>query len=79
MIRDAHAPHDLRVCGGPLAPAARSDKPPPWPENELHAIGWLGPTRFGIVAKEVVVRDILDSLATIGIAISDSDRAELLR
>jgi hypothetical protein len=59
-------------------PSARSAKPPPWPEDELHALGWLGPARFGSVAKEVVVRDILDPLATIGIAISESDRAELL-
>ena len=47
-------------------------------KHELHALGWLGPARFGIVAKEVVVRDILDPLATIGISISESDRAELL-
>ena len=59
-------------------PSARSDKPLPWPEDELSALGWLGPARFGIVAKDVVVRDILDPLATIGITIAESDRAELL-
>jgi hypothetical protein len=30
------------------------------------------------VAKEVVVRDILDPLAVIGIAVSKAERAELL-
>ncbi len=54
--------------------------PPPLdcdPE-ELNALGWLAPIPFAAVAKEVVVRDILDPLATIGIAISAEERAELL-
>jgi hypothetical protein len=34
--------------------------------------------RFAPVAREVVVRDILDPLASIGIAISDEERASLL-
>ena len=38
---------------------------------------WLEPLRFTEVAREVVVRDILDPLATIGISISDADRAGL--
>jgi hypothetical protein len=59
-------------------PSARSEKPAPWPEDELLAMGWLPPARFGAVAREVVVRDILDPLATIGIAISPEERAELL-
>ena len=49
-----------------------------WKDEELSALGWLGPVRFAGVAKEVVVRDILDPLATIGITISAEDRADLL-
>jgi hypothetical protein len=47
-------------------------------EEELRALGWLSPAQFGPVAREVAVRDILDPLATIGIAISAEDRAALL-
>ena len=46
--------------------------------DDLHALGWLGATRFAPVAREVVVRDILDPLATIGITITDEQRAALL-
>jgi hypothetical protein len=46
--------------------------------GDLAALGWLVPGRFGEVAREVVVRDILDPLATIGIAIGADERAELL-
>ncbi len=48
------------------------------PEDDLRALGWLVPERFARVAREVVVRDILDPLATIGITLSDDDRAHLL-
>ncbi|MGH7436886.1 MAG: hypothetical protein ACRENE_14535 [Polyangiaceae bacterium] len=48
------------------------------PENELRALGWLLPARFADVAREVVVRDILDPLETIGIAITKEERAALL-
>jgi hypothetical protein len=48
------------------------------PTADIHALGWLGPSRFAPVAREVVVRDILDPLATIGIAISDDEREALL-
>jgi hypothetical protein len=48
------------------------------PEDDLRALGWLIPVRFADVAREVVVRDILDPLATIGITISSDDRASLL-
>ena len=58
--------------------AARGAAPMPWPEEDLQALGWLGAGRFASVARNVVVRDILDPLATIGIAIADEDRAELL-
>jgi hypothetical protein len=60
------------------APSTRGAAPPPWPEDELRALGWLGPARFAAVAREVVVRDILDPLAAIGIAITDEERAALL-
>jgi hypothetical protein len=58
--------------------SARSQAPPPWPEDELNELGWLGPARFAPVAREVVVRDILDPLETIGIAISREERDALL-
>jgi hypothetical protein len=59
---------------GLLAAAAR----PPLPERDLCALGWLGPVRFAPVAREVVVRDILDPLVTVGIAIPQEERALLL-
>jgi hypothetical protein len=58
--------------------AARSKVPPAWPNEELRALGWLGPVPFAEVAREVVVRDILDPLATIGIVIPEAHRSELL-
>jgi hypothetical protein len=58
--------------------AARTSSAPPWPEDDLKALGWLGPSKFAPIAREVVVRDILDPLETIGIAISRAERADLL-
>jgi hypothetical protein len=58
--------------------SALSTTPPPWSEADLGSLGWLGPPAFAVVAKEVVVRDILDPLATIGIAMTDEERAALL-
>jgi hypothetical protein len=46
--------------------------------DDLAALGWLAPPRFAGVAREVVVRDILDPLETIGIGISRAEREELL-
>jgi hypothetical protein len=60
------------------APSPRSQPRPELPEDELKGLGWLLPHRFAAVAHDVVVRDILDPLATIGIAISDEERAALL-
>lgn len=48
------------------------------PAEEVRSLGWPGPDGFTPVAREVVVRDILDPLATIGIAISDEERARWL-
>ena len=48
------------------------------PEDELRALGWLPPAQFAAVAREVVVRDILDPLETIGIAIPEGEREALL-
>jgi hypothetical protein len=48
------------------------------PEDDLKALGWLAPPAFANVAREVVVRDILDPLATIGISMTPEERAELL-
>jgi hypothetical protein len=42
--------------------------------DDLRALGWLGRERFAEVAREVVVRDILDPLATIGIVVPERDR-----
>jgi len=48
------------------------------PTKDMNALGWLEPARFAGAAREAVVRDILDPLATIGIAISGEERAALL-
>lgn len=48
------------------------------PRADLTSLGWLPPAEFAVAAKEVVVRDILDPLATIGIGITANERAELL-
>jgi hypothetical protein len=58
----------------PSAGKAREDLP----AKDIQELGWLGPARFAPVAREVVVRDILDPLATIGIHISEDERAALL-
>ena len=58
--------------------SARSETPPPWPEADLRALGWLTRPKFASIAREVVVRDILDPLETIGIAIAPEERAGLL-
>ncbi len=60
------------------ARAARAVTPPGWPEDDLKALGWLRPERFAPIAREVVTRDILDPLETIGIAIGSEERAQLL-
>jgi hypothetical protein len=57
---------------------ARSEGPTVWSEDDLKTLGWLGPARFAPIAKEVVIRDILDPLETIGIAIAAGERAALL-
>ena len=54
------------------------DAQPPLPAEDLRALGWLTPAAFGPVARDVVVRDILDPLATIGIVLSAEERAGLL-
>jgi len=48
------------------------------PVDAMRALGWLEPARFGDVAHDVVIRDILDPLATIGIAISGDERTALM-
>jgi hypothetical protein len=58
--------------------ATRPEASPAPPVDELQALGWLTPAQFAPVAREVVVRDILDPLATIGIAVPAEDRAALL-
>lgn len=58
--------------------AARTTAPAPWPEEDLMALGWLGPSKFAPIAREVIVRDVLDPLETIGIGITPEERADLL-
>lgn len=48
------------------------------PVDDLLALGWMTRARFAQVSREVVVRDILDPLATIGITISSDEREALL-
>jgi hypothetical protein len=48
------------------------------PTDDLRALGWLGPARFAPIARQVVVRDILDPLEEIGIALAPEEREELL-
>jgi hypothetical protein len=47
------------------------------PSADTRALGWLEPSRFAEVAREVVIRDILDPLATIGIEITKQEREQL--
>jgi len=47
------------------------------PAEDLQALGWLGPARFAALAREVVLRDIVDPLATVGIVLSEGERAAL--
>jgi hypothetical protein len=61
----------------PFWKSRASRTPSQVPDDDLHALGWLQPEQFAPVAREVVVRDILDPLATIGIAISAEERAAL--
>ncbi|MEO7113383.1 MAG: hypothetical protein ABI183_23290 [Polyangiaceae bacterium] len=51
---------------------------PQIPQEDLQALGWLASDRFAPVAREVVVRDILDPLETIGIALTTEERDALL-
>jgi hypothetical protein len=62
-----------KLPAGPSTPAK-----PGVPEEELHALGWLPASRFAEVARDVAVADILDPLATIGIAIPAAERAVLV-
>jgi hypothetical protein len=47
-------------------------------DRDLAALGWLEAHAFEAVARDVVVREILDPLATIGIEITPEERASLL-
>ena len=78
---------ELKRLGGVLRDVLHRIKPmwtlptiaPASPSPDTRALGWLEPTRFAEVAREVVVRDILDPLATIGIAITAEERAQLFQ
>jgi hypothetical protein len=50
---------------------------PRLPEGELARLGWPAPHRFAPVARDVVVKDIVEPLATIGIVLPEEDRALL--
>ena len=64
---------DIKFLWNPPEQALRAKLP----VADMRALGWLEPQRFTEVARDVVVRDILNPLATIGIGISDTERAEL--
>jgi hypothetical protein len=51
---------------------------PPSEATDLRALGWLEPASFAEIAREVVVRDILDPLATIGIEMTPEERSGIL-
>jgi hypothetical protein len=57
-------------------PAAAARTPDP-PADDLAALGWMGRAPFAAVAREVVLRDIVEPLATIGIMLTEAERAEL--
>jgi hypothetical protein len=57
---------------------ARDPEKPKPSADELHRLGWLPPARFAPLAREVVIRDIVDPLACIGI-VPPSEDAALLR
>lgn len=50
---------------------------PAYPAEHLEALGWLGPARFAPVAREVVLRDIVEPLRAIGITLTEAEHAEL--
>lgn len=58
------------------SPAAEAQTEPP--ADDLIALGWMQRTRFATVAREVVVRDIVEPLAAIGITLTREEREELL-
>jgi hypothetical protein len=57
--------------------AARDPERPTPPRDELQKLGWLGPASFAPVARDVVVRDIVEPLAGIGIVPPAEDAAVL--
>jgi len=63
----------------PFWKAVAAPATPQPPEADMQALGWLAPQAFAPIAKEVVVRDIIDPLATIGIVVTNEAREELLR
>jgi hypothetical protein len=58
-------------------PAAAASQPEP-PSDDLIALGWMTKPRFAAVAREVVERDIVDPLATIGITLTAEEREAVL-
>ena len=85
-IDDAEIERLGRVLADSLKPLAAfwkpRSKPQPTktlpPQDELKALGWLPASEFASVARDVVVRDILDPLAAIGIIVRDDERTALL-
>jgi hypothetical protein len=79
---------ELRRLGDVLGASVRAFSPfwrssaarretPELPTDELRRLGWPSPARFARVAREVVLRDVVDPLATIGIVVADDVRALL--
>ncbi len=61
------------------SPSSRPAVTPVEPDaGELAALGWLQRSHFARVAREVVVRDIIEPLATIGITLTPEEREAIL-
>ena len=60
-----------------LAPFWKNERPPAPPDDELRALGWLETATFARVAREVALRDVVEPLATIGIALTEPERGAL--
>ncbi len=59
------------------SPSKKRSAPDAATQDELQALGWLPSSTFAEVAREVVLRDIVEPLATVGITISEEERAHL--
>ena len=64
----------LRVLWNP-APHVLAAK---LPTRDMCALGWLDPARYAAAMRAAVVREVIDPLATIGIALTSEQKAKVL-